>query len=86
MFGFEFVQLDLSSVVEHVPPASMFYSVATIIGFALAPAFVTTLASGTRRLALAVGLSVIGQMPVLALVLIYCLANAVMSVAAGLLE
>jgi hypothetical protein len=84
LLAYEFVQLDLSNVVEHVPPSSLFYSAATIAGFALLPAFLTALASGTKRFGSAVGLAVIGQMPVLTLVLIYCLANAIMAAAAGL--
>lgn len=72
VFAYEF--RDLQKPLNE----SVFVSVLLIAAFALLPAFLTGRSSGTKRYGSALGLAMIGQLPLLGSMLIYCIGNAVM--------
>ncbi len=83
LFSLEFQGLDFSadSVGTKVSLWGMFETLGLLIAFCWLPAFLTGLNSRTKRIASALGLSVIGQLPVLLSSFIYCASSVAMLLA-----
>jgi hypothetical protein len=75
---YEFSILDLTATVNSVSSESLLTAAAIVAAFSFLPALLTAIDARSRQFASGFGLSVIGQLPVLAIVLFYCLANGLM--------
>lgn len=76
--AYEFSVLDLNSSIDKVSSENMLTCVGIIAAFAFLPAILTAIFSGARRFPSALGLSAIGQLPVLACTLLYLVGNGIM--------
>lgn len=76
--GYEFSNIDLTGTVDKVPDEGVAAALGAIAAFSFLPALLNSIAVRTRRFASGLGLSSIGQLPVLISVVVYCIANGVM--------
>ncbi len=84
MFLKEFAEVDPNgTVADHPEPLSLLMNVGIIAACVFLPCFLTSVFSGTRRFASALGLTSVVQVPVLLSVWLYCLCNVAMLCAAS---